>query len=463
VSARTLPPLEAAVSQLAEAGLAGRRRVDPGAERQFQATMRNDFLTPRGAPYKWQELTASLTRSVTGGGTATVVPVRYQWQRVAACTGSPTESGQPREWTFARGQSFRSILLHTDLVGAGDPPDGAEPAGAVPATLEVRYPDLPKSPAVDLLLMLSWDVVTFEMMCTHLTTTPALRAVGGSAVLERISGTWAQLQFSDPGAVASFQNAQVSARHLGYGQFDGRASAVFSAQCLDCRLDVQSGPLAQQGRSSYWVTVQLDVETGELLCADMTEMILATLTGPGGPPTPVQKRRMIQLHTGTGTGTGTVAAAIAGPAGPAGPADLAGLAEAVRLANRVAEHVRWQIGSLEALPEGVAELAVMGFRSMVGTDVAGAYRRVRSLQSGLQAMARGGNRDRDGVRTALPEHRQTLEGLLAFGQIAVDEATRLGVRDEPSRKALHDHMVATRGDLTALLALLDRLEGGRSA
>jgi hypothetical protein len=436
----------------AEQRLAGRRVVDPAVECCFHASMRNDFLTPHGRPYKWQELTARLRRTVVGGGVPTVVPVRYRWERVDARTGDPTTSTTPREWTFARGQSFRSMLLHAEAGRAPAVPELPVPA---PVALDVSYPQLPKSPAVDLLLMLSWDVVAFEMLCTHLLTTPGLREVGGRAELERISGSWAEFQFSDQRATAVFRNAEVTAEHLGQGRFAGRRSAVYSSRSLDCVLDVRSGPITQRGRSSNWVTVQLDIETGDLLCAEMTEMIVATLTGTDGQKVPVQKRRTVRMWVDAPEEEDS-----SGPAG--GPAawtpDPTGLAEAVRLAERVADYLTWQGRSLGYLPEGMAELALMGFRSVVGTDLAGTGTQVGSLLAGLRAMAGGETGAGAALRQALPEHRRHLEGLLAFGQIAVDGQTRLLVPDEASRTATGERLGAAAADLTALLAFLERLE-----
>src|SRR5215472_1454323 len=107
-----------AITAPARRRLAGRRLIDHTAGRHFQVTMRNDFLTPRGTPYKWQELTASVERTVIGGGAAGFVPVRYRWQRVDARTGTPKAAGERREWTFARGQSFTSLLQQAELGGA---------------------------------------------------------------------------------------------------------------------------------------------------------------------------------------------------------------------------------------------------------------------------------------------------------------------------------------------------------
>jgi hypothetical protein len=453
------------MTALADGRLAGRRWIDRAAGRRFEATMRNDFLTPRGTPYKWQELTASVERTVTGSGVPTVVPVRYQWRRVDARTGNPAGAGERREWTFARGQSFTSVLLHTELDEDGAWPSGdQESAGPPRSTMDIGYPELPKSPAVDLLLMLSWDVVTFEMMCTHLTTTPELRETGGQAELDRISGTWAELRFSSPGAVAVFRNARATAQRLGDGRVAGRPSAVYSSYCLDCVLDVRSGPVTQRGRSSYWVTLQADAQTADLLSAEMTEMIVATLTGSDGRAVPVQKRRTVRMRVSADAQADDTARPDASlrrsvPRAPAaGPPPDDGLL-AVTVAGRVADYLAWQVSSLENLPPGMSELALMGFRSVVGTDIAGTYLRVKSLQAELRAAAGGEPGALAGLAEALPEHRRRLEGLLAFGQLAAEGAANRGlVLDETDQEATRVRLNAVGADLTELLALLDRLE-----
>ncbi|HEY3872218.1 MAG TPA: hypothetical protein VGM10_27905 [Actinocrinis sp.] len=456
------PLLHETVSALADRRLTGRRWIDPAVEQRFHATMRNDFLTPRGTAYKWQEITASLDRSVVGGGVPTVVPVRYRWHRVDARTGTPAGAGKRREWTFARGQSFGSVLFHTDAEGAV--PAVAEPdsAGLPPSTLDIAYPQLPKSPAVDLLLMLSWDVVTVEMMCTHLSTTPELRDVGGRAELERVSGTWAQLKFSDPGATAEFRNANATAQHLGYGRFAGRPSAVYSSRCLDCVLDVRLGPVTERGRSSYWATVQVDVETGDLLSAEMTEMIIATLTGPDGRRVPVQKRRIVRMWADTGVAEEEAEPRPADPLprtiGEVVAADPAAPAKAIRLAGRVAEHLAWQATSLGHLPQGMSEVALMGFHSVVGADLPDTVRQVESLQAALRAVADGEPGAQEALRKALPEHRGRIEGLLAFGQLAADEATRVPSLDSHYRDESRGRLDAVGAALSELLALLGRLE-----
>jgi hypothetical protein len=455
-------------SSPAEPAMVGRRRVDPAVARHYRASMRNDFLTPRGTPYKWQELSARLSRTVIGSRVPTVVPVRYQWQRLDARTGTPDHAQDWREWTFARGQSFDAVLLHTEIDG-GD--DHALDAARANTALTIEYPELLKTPAVDLLLMLSWDIITFEMMCAHLITTPELRGVGGSAELQRLDGARGVLQFSTPDAVAVFRNSRTTARHLGYGRHHGRTSAVYSSQCLDCELDSRTGPVTQQGRSSYWSTVQVDTETGDLLSAEMTEMIVATLTGADGRQVPLQKRRLVRMYL-SGDTAATDAAGPAPPAAaPTGRADHDQLTEAIRLSGRVADYVRWLMTQMTPLTHGVAEFALMGFQSMVGADPAETYQQVRSLRAELAAVVDGDAEAGARLHGKLPEHRRVLEGLLAFGEAASDDTARermpdvpgpWAYEDEPTQRAVRTYLQTLSGDITALLTLVERLEGAAS-
>jgi hypothetical protein len=144
------------------------------------------------------------------------------------------------------------------------------------------------------------------------------------------------------------------------------------------------------------------------------------------------------------------------------------LTEASRLAGRAADHVQWYSESLRQLPDGAAELALMAFQNMVGSDPAGAREQVLALQARLQAMADGEPDAPTKFLEEFPGHRSRLEGLLAFGEAASDEeAVRRmpdvealgGVPDEAARKVLDDQMTTVRRDLTDLLTLLEAAAG----
>jgi hypothetical protein len=133
------------------------------------------------------------------------------------------------------------------------------------------------------------------------------------------------------------------------------------------------------------------------------------------------------------------------------------IAEAIRFAGHVAEYLAWQVSSLESLPQGMSELALMGFRSLVGADLAGTYLRVKSLPAELKAAGRSSS-GQAALAEELPEHRRRLEGMLAFGQLAADGTNRGLVLEEADRRATRVRLQAVCNDLTALLGLLEKLE-----
>lgn len=436
-----------AVEGLAAPHVIGRRTIDPATPYRFTATMRNDFMTPRGTPYKWQDMRGALVRTVSAGATPTVAQARYEWQDVSVRTardGAAPDAVPWTAWTFARGQSFNTLLLHSDVSG-GYVADNDQPGWNM---ADVRYPDLPKSPAVDLLLMLSWDVLLFEVLCTHLGTAPALDRTGVTVNLDRHSGTGGELPFSSPTTAAYFRNSQMYAVKLGYCTRDTRPTGVYTFSCLDCELTTRAGPTVQRGRSSYWGMVQIDLLTGDLVLGEFTEVIVGTFADGKGKELPIYRRRLVRLHAGDAVAAPEPPPAEAG----ADVADPALVADARDRADRAYERLREHLGTLGGIPDDVRPLADIGFRSMVGTDYQGALDNLVELRDGLAAWTQGD----PAVRTRLVAHLRVLEGLLAYCKISVDEAVRLG----PAKYVLplERVMKGIREELAGLVAVLERLD-----
>jgi len=425
----------------------GRRTVDPSVPCQFTATMRNDFMTPRGTPYKWQDMRGTLTRTVSSGAAPTLAQARYTWQDMGVRTA--TNSSAPDtvpwlDWTFARGQSFTTMLLHSDVSG-GYVPDEVQPGWGM---ADVRYPDLPKSPAVDLLLMLTWDVLLFEVLCTHLGTKAALDRTGVRVNLDRHSGTGGALCFSDPATNAFFRNSQMYALKLGYSLRNGLPTAVYSFDCLDCDLTTRSGNTIQRGRSSYWGTIQISLDTGDLLAGEFTEVIVGTYADGTGREVPIYRRRLVRMFAGDEE------PALEDPLDPSAgvgvDADL--VSDAVGRAEKAEASVGHHLLSLRHLSDELKPLADVGFRSLVGTDYAGALQHLSALRAGLAAWAEGD----PAIRPQLAVHLRILEGLLAYCEVSVDETARLGTAVHLGD--LERLMSSLRDDLSGLVVLLERLE-----
>ena len=409
------------------------RIIDTDADRTFRLEARNDFLTPQGNAYKWQEVRAGLGRTVTGTAAVAVLPVRYTWQTVDSRIGSAGAADARREWTFARGQGFTTAVPRR-------PADGSRvDAGELWSSdsMDVSYPDLPRLPAVDLLLMLSWDVLMFETLCTELASRPDL-AVGNKVHLSSVSGTSADLRFSHPGTDGLFRNGRMYATRLGYGNVAGRQTAVYSFECLDCDLTTRLGPVTQHGRSSYVGTLRVDTRTSDLVGGEFLEMIVSTVTGADGRQAATYKRRQVRLSSqdpdadGLGGRVGTAAGA----------------------ADRLVRRARVHLGSLGQLPAHLAPLADEGFRGAVGCDRATAIGWLIDLRRRLHAWADGDPAAAAAAAAQLATHCRRLHGLRAYCQTAGQTAEQLGLVTGAALDAMRQGLAALNADAAELVTLL---------
>ena len=424
--------LAAAVTGLVEPARLGPRVVDVDKPHPFALDIRNDVFAADGSLHKWQEFAARVDRTVAGGVEPPLVPVRYTWRSVRSRAGAAGVDASSQEWTFARGQGFTSALLDSEVRG------GPAPARVAlsPTSLGVAYPDLPRTPAVDALVSLSWDVLLFEILCTELTTHPDLPRTGTTAQLTRLSEGLTRLELAGGRSGLAFQHHQFTASRQGYGMFGGRPAATFAFECLDCDVSSQTGRLRQRARSTYLGSLQVDLDTGDLIGAHMVEMMVGVATS-ADRTTPVRVRRVLRLAVpvrrediGTDPASDPAPVRAAGD-GPLG--DAAVVAAAHRLADRLQEHQVWLAG----LPDGLRSLVELTFRSIVGTDLgaagAGLPRLDRQDLARLETYCRLGREMAGKVsRLAGVAAADTLTAQLAAVRLDVAELTAMLARvDRP--------------------------------
>jgi hypothetical protein len=268
-------------------------RVLHGSPCAFSMQMRNDFLRADGSSYKWQEWNAVVTRTVVARTDVPIVLVQYAWGDVCSRTGTPVLTSGYRNWSFAEGQVFRSALLHARTDAEGLPHDTDSWLMAP----EVSYPELPRTPATDLLLMASWDVLMFEALCTEIPRAHASTGDGDADAftVDRLSGAVAELPFSNPAASAVFQNTELTAVRLGHGNRGGQPATGYGYRCLGCDLTARRGPVIQRATSTYGGTLHVHQDSGDLVEAEFIEVIMGTVTRPDGRRLPVQKRRVVTI------------------------------------------------------------------------------------------------------------------------------------------------------------------------
>lgn len=432
------------------------RTVPDATPTAYSISMVNDFLTPRGAPYKSQRLNGEFSRHVAAS-VAGVASARYEWGSVSCRT---TDESGTRElpWTFAEGASFRSILLNAQTEGqvsdaVTDPP--------LPH-IDVTYPDLPQVPAVALLTLMGWDIVTFEFLCSQVVGHPDLPGPGTHTALEGISHTWATLDLPGVSPSSVFRNGTLACEWVGVGPVDGRECAIHSFECLDGELEVESAVTpqrVQRGGSAFSGHVYADLETGDLRRADMTETLLATVSGYAGGYRSVRKRRRIRLQCRTTHRGSPPSSEVPNTSRVVSPPPIPGLAALVRhcasSARRYELFLREHVVSLDDLPHGLGPVARMGFRSMTGRTVEEQLRRASLLRSILSTLL--SSEDSASVPDDLGTYGPELRGFLSYTKLAADEARRLHLRDEPTLATLHQRMDRARGDVETLISGLYQL------
>lgn len=280
--------------------------IQQGDRAAFHIAMQADYLTARGERTKFQHLEAEYTREVTDIMFDVVARTRYVWDRVLFTSVTGTEEPQQIEWTFARGQRFRFVLLappaaqylSSDL--AKRDPDGESVRKEIAkreGLVEVAYADLPRTAAVDLLVMLSWDVVTFENLLSHLMAEPGLQRVGARCELGGLSGSSTQLGLSQYRETL-FCNGTVTAEFQGYGRAAGRPCSIFTFEATPSQLQVgtDGGEVRQEGTSFYSGRLLLDVESGDVCAGHMVESVVAVTMQVSGKPKATNVRRHVWLN-----------------------------------------------------------------------------------------------------------------------------------------------------------------------
>jgi hypothetical protein len=366
--------------------------------RRYRVVSRRESLAAQGSVDSWHELGATLTVD---------------------------EPDDPAGTTGGYSWGFLDSQAGTPGVSTRDEPDERRCRAAVTIggrTVEVEHP-YAMPPAIDLLLVMTADIATLDGLCALLSE-------------ERSSpfSTGGTLRCSSGTTSVAFGDAEMT----GTARLAGRRSDVHSLRCLDRPFTIRRGHAVEQGFATSWATVHLDTETGALVLAELTEMTAATSTDDRGVRTFARRRRTLRAE----------------------PASLdADLVEAERLSGRAAAHIRqWRSMACEGSSDPVAELATMGFQSMVGTSAADAIERVQALRVQLRRWAGGHTSAAVTLRATLPEYRETLVGLQALVELSGDEGARLGVLDRAHWEAVQQMSRVARRDLGHLLNLLDRLE-----
>lgn len=260
----------------------------------YRFSMENDFVSPTGRVLRRQRFTADYTRRLVGALSARTALFGFTWTRVefAAASADPsrTAAQAPIRWSFAEGRTFE---YHRPFPTASVPGGGG--ADRAP---EFRigdwYADLARLPSVNLLVMATWDVITFEALAGTL----ACEGLGEYGVRRPLSTMDdAQVHFDFKGFAledSTFSSGAVVSHPTGLTLVGDTVCAGAAFQGVG-RLEVGDAVRSQQGESYFLGNCYLSTGEADLVSAEMTELLMVSMTNSSGKHVPMQKRRVVRV------------------------------------------------------------------------------------------------------------------------------------------------------------------------
>lgn len=267
---------------------------------RFRITMDNDYLLPNGVIVKKQHLEADFRRQLQEPLTRWAVGLLYTWEKISFSSQSKNKVTEPIFWSFAEGLKFEYYRsFNSPIISEAE--DISNRDDSICYQIGNWYDSLVSTPAVNLLYLLSWDVIMFEEYNSSIAlSAEKLQQIGSVAVLDILSGSNVQLAFKGCSAENSFfRNGRLFVRFLGFGMVAHRCAAIYEYRSMG-RLNVQAnrneGVVAQRGESFFTGKICVDVVSGDYLFADMIEILTVTVSNRQGKIIPMQKRRIVQVE-----------------------------------------------------------------------------------------------------------------------------------------------------------------------
>lgn len=264
----------------------------------YRFSMDNDFVTPTGHVLRRQRLRARYTRRLTGALSSRTALFGFTWTGVEfssiSTEQSRSASQEPIRWTFAEGRTFDYYRpFPTERFAS----DGDAKSTTEEFNVGDWYADLARLPAVNLLAMSTWDVLTFEAM-TGVLACEGLGGYGEQRPISTMHNTEVHLDFKGFSIEHStFGNGAVRSQPVGLTLVADTLCTGVSFQGVG-RLEVGGAGAtgrSQQGESYFLGTCLLSTSEADLVSAEMTEMLMVSMKNAAGKLVPMQKRRVVRI------------------------------------------------------------------------------------------------------------------------------------------------------------------------
>jgi hypothetical protein len=270
----------------------------PGQQAQFNISMDNDFVMPSGEIFKQQHLEARFNSKNCQPISESTLGVLYTWETVRFSQATKEESSPAlMNWTFAEGLQFDYFKVFPGNLFTEQEIDRESTFGM---EMGHWYDSLVNTRTVDLLYMLTFDVVTFEEMNSSLWHYAGqMRQLGDTVDIDALSNSRMHLNFKGCLFERSFfKNGRLQTRFLGLTNIGEQVGVIYefrSRGSLNVEADGTHGSASQKGESFFIGKLIVDMEHGNLLFADMIELLTVMIKNKKDKLIPLQKRRLVQM------------------------------------------------------------------------------------------------------------------------------------------------------------------------
>lgn len=260
-----------------------------GSEKRYLITMKNNYLNKEGNTYKIQELRSEYLRTFKEVIPETLAFTNYKWLSMKYKNRLPKKKAESMDWTFIQGKEFNSHILLSDYMEMDEEfdDDVAATYESCFQSIEKSYADLPALPVIYLVIMQTFDIVSFENFISYLYIYS--RSNGGFTVNQWVDivpselkhGTGVQIGMGKYAQSSIFQNTTFHVRFQGYTKLEDKICLLFDYYCDASKVYVEDkkGINGRKGTSYYHGQIYLDRDYGDLVEVTMEENYIANQMG----------------------------------------------------------------------------------------------------------------------------------------------------------------------------------------
>lgn len=266
----------------------------PVERAKFSITMDNDYLSHKGNIVKQQHLEAVFTRELENLLSESAAGFNYTWKNVSFSAQDKKNNQELMPWTFARGREFNHYKTFSKDCFPGE---ALSVEDCHQCNAGSWYDDLINVPAVNLLSMLTWDVIFFEELNSRVIA-EKLNKIGDKSLLSSMSNSYIQLSFKGCDYEHSFfKNGSVYVNFIGVSSFKEKPVCVYEYRSIGMlNVEKQKNESKQEGESFFLGKIYLNLQNGDLLFSELIELLTVSITNSQGKIVPMQKRRYVQLQ-----------------------------------------------------------------------------------------------------------------------------------------------------------------------